>query len=193
MGKGKASPPPLPFAATPEDEERRLFERELAGVRPLRPGPTRVTPTPATLSEAPGRRAAPREPPATLAVERQGNRITGAAFGVSHATLRELAQGRFPVEATSDLHGLRAEPARLRLRAFLAACAARGRRAVLVVCGRGLHSGPDGPVLLEVAREVLTRPPACDQVQAFSSAAAGQGGEGALVVLLRHAEPPSRR
>lgn len=183
MGKRNLPPPPPPVARD-ADEDRRLFERELAGVRRLPPGPERVVRTPPVPASRPRSDRAP-QPRSRLVVERQGNLMRGAAFGVSRETLRELARGEFTPEATCDLHGLRAEPARLRLRAFIAESSVRRRRAVLVICGRGLHSGPDGPVLLDVAREVLTQSPTREHVQAFASAAAAQGGEGALMVLLR--------
>lgn len=118
-------------------------------------------------------------------MERRDGEITGARFGVSHETLRYLARGEFLAEARCDLHGLRAAAARQRLRGFIEESVARGRRAVLVVCGRGLHSGPTGPVLLDVASELLARSPVSRHVQAFASATPARGGEGALMVLLR--------
>jgi DNA-nicking Smr family endonuclease len=185
---GKRNPPstpPLPPVVSDADEDRRMFERELAGVRRLPPGPERVVRTPP--AQPPRSSPSDHQPRATPAmlVEQEGQHVRGAAFGVSRQTLRELARGDFVAEATCDLHGLRAEPARLRLGAFIAESRARRRRAVLVICGRGLHSGPDGPVLLHVARDVLTQPPTRAHVQAFASATPARGGEGALMVLLR--------
>ena len=179
-----------PATLKPIDEERRLFERELADVRPLRPGPLRVPPTRTPLPSA--RTAADTarkfDPGQGLAVEREGARVTGAGFGVSRETVRALGRGEIRFEASCDLHGLRAEAAAARLRRFIEESSANGRRAVLVVCGRGLHSGPDGPVLLEVAVETLCKVPARRHVLAFSSASPAQGGEGALLVMLRRGE-----
>jgi DNA-nicking Smr family endonuclease len=56
---------------------------------------------------------------------------------------------------------------------------------VLVICGRGLHSGGDGPVLRDVAINVLCGRPARTHVLAFSTAAPTRGGDGALAILLR--------
>jgi DNA-nicking Smr family endonuclease len=126
-------------------------------------------------------------------VERRDGGLVGARFGVSHETLRYLARGEFLAEARCDLHGLRAEAASQRLRSFLQESVARGRRTVLVVCGRGLHSGPAGPVLLDVASEILARSPVSRHVQAFASATPTRGGEGALMVLLRREPPPAAR
>jgi DNA-nicking Smr family endonuclease len=175
VSKGK--PPP-----TPQDEERQLYEREYASVRPLPPGPTRI-PLVRGAGHPHGEAAPAARPSDGIAVERHQGLVTGAAAGVSRETIRALGRGEPPVETTCDLHGMRAEPARGRLRRFIEDAFHCGRRTVLIVCGRGLHSGPLGPVLLEVAIEVL----AADRchVLAFTSAPPRQGGEGALLVLLR--------
>ncbi len=120
-----------------------------------------------------------------LIVEREGGRLTGASFGVSRELLRELGSGAVQPEAACDLHGLRAEAARAQLSRFILSSAEHGRRAVLVICGRGAHSGSGGPVLLELAITTLTAPPVATHVLAFASAEAALGGEGALLVRLR--------
>jgi DNA-nicking Smr family endonuclease len=158
-----------------------MFEREFADVRPLSPGPTRIPLAPAAGSHGgPGK--LPMAPRAAIAIDRDGGQVTGAAGGVSHELLRTLGRGDTPIEATCDLHGMRAEAARARLRGFIEVSVERGRRVVLVVCGRGLHSGPTGPVLLEMTIETLGQ---SQHVLAFTSAAAKHGGEGALMVQLR--------
>ncbi len=126
-------------------------------------------------------------------VERRDGGLVGARAGVSRETLHFLARGEFLAEARCDLHGLRAEAAARRLESFIEESVARGRRAVLVICGRGLHSGPAGPVLLEVSSEVLGRSSAARHVQAFAATPPGRGGEGALMVLLRRRHEPGGR
>ena len=164
-------------------------------MRPLPPGPTRVAPS----APAPGLRGSARaafrnasQEPA-LVVEWQGRRVTGASFGVSHETLHELGRGGTRFEATCDLHGLRAGAAQVRLARFIVESVALDRRAVLVICGRGLHSGLAGPVLLEMAVRTLGQRPAAQHVLAFVSAGPAQGGEGALMVLLRRQFPSARK
>ena len=115
--------------------------------------------------------------------------MTAASFGVSRAMLRELGRGALRPEATSDLHGLRAEVARAQLTRFILDSAEHGRRAVLVICGRGAHSGSTGPVLLELAITTLAEPPLAVHVLAFASAPPPLGGEGALLVRLRRQRP----
>ena len=190
-----ASSPPVPAGTSPaalsgvfrDEEERRLFEREFSDVQPWRRGSDRVVPTFEPGSDGPstdakvGRSMAD----ARLVVEREGAHVTGAAFGVSHATVRGLGRGDLRVEKTCDLHALHAQPARHRLEQFIDESVALGRRAVLVICGRGRHSGPEGPVLRELVIEALGKPPLLSHILAFSTAPRAHGGEGALVVLLR--------
>jgi DNA-nicking Smr family endonuclease len=169
----------------PEDDERSLFERELADVRPLRPGANRISAL--DFEDSPAR-SAPRAAPTAvhdLQVERGPEGIVGLAFGVSRETLAALRRGEFGFEARCDLHKLRAELAARKLNAFIAECGRRDVRAGLVICGRGLHSGPNGPVLASVAAEVLAKAPAKQHVLAFAPAASDHGGTGAIAVLFR--------
>jgi Zn-dependent M16 (insulinase) family peptidase/DNA-nicking Smr family endonuclease len=59
-------------------------------------------------------------------------------------TLRQVAGGKVPIDATLDLHGLHQNTAHARLRAFLMSCQAKGQRMVLVITGKGGSSlAPD--------------------------------------------------
>jgi DNA-nicking Smr family endonuclease len=177
------SPTRIPAPSGAVDDDCRMLARELAGVRPLQ-GPSRV---PLTPSDPAGpRRARPAaSAPWALTVERAGGRVMGAGAGVSHELVHDLGSGSLRAEATLDLHGLRAEVAGPRLVRFIATSAALGRRVVLVIGGRGAHSGPAGPVLLELAIACLSAPPAVAHVLAFVSAPPAWGGQGALLVRLR--------
>ena len=170
------------------EEERRLFEKEFADVAPLRKGSDRVVPV---LDSKDGKVAGARGPRASrtgdgLVVEREDGAITGASYGVSRETLRDLARGDIRAEIACDLHGLGAEAARHRIQQFVRDSAVAGRRAVLVICGRGLHSGGGGSVLRDVVVNELCSRQARTYVLAFSTATAARGGDGALAILLRH-------
>jgi DNA-nicking Smr family endonuclease len=182
--------PPVP---PPVSDDEELYRREYASVRPLPSGPTRVPLVPKEARPAGGSadELRPSEPP-QLHVERSGDRVLAAAPSVSRETVRVLGRGDRPAEATCDLHGLRAEAARTRLLHFIEDSTLRGRRRVLIVCGRGQHSGAQGPVLRELAVAILAGPSLGRHVLAFTSAAPGQGGAGALAVLLRD-RPPARQ
>jgi DNA-nicking Smr family endonuclease len=168
-------------------EERRLFEREFADVAPLRKGGDRVLPDGGGVVRGAARASKQREFHAdhALAIDRHDGIVTGTSHGVSRETLRMLARGEIRAQDTCDLHGLRAEPARRRLQRFIEQSARADLRVVLVICGRGLHSGGAGPVLRDLAVEVLCGRATCAHVLAFSTASAARGGEGALAILLR--------
>lgn len=108
-----------------------------------------------------------------------------AAFdpGVPPSVRRALARGEPSPEVTIDLHGLRAAEADRRVTAAVEAARAEGRRCLLVITGRGLRSGREGPVLRErIAAALAAR---ADDVLGFTSAPPNRGGTGAFLVLLR--------
>ena len=179
---------PAPAAGTrqaAEEEERRLFEAAMQGVRPLPPGPRRAVPE--WQAEPPAPAAAPkhRPPREALHLDEDGDKLTGAAFGVAHDLVRSLARGEIAPEAELDLHHLSAHAAARQAERFIEQSVAKGRRCVLLVHGRGLHSGPGGPALRSALVEFLCRRPLAKQVLAFTSAPPRHGGTGALLVLLR--------
>lgn len=158
-------------------------------MRPLKPTSARVPLAPPAPRPATTPTGATAKPQSGWAITRQGGLVSAAAPGVARATVSALGRGELPIEDICDLHGMRAEAARGRLERFIVSRAERGCRALLVICGRGLHSGPEGPVLLDLAIEVLTGAAVGRHVLAFASAPPRQGGEGALAVLLRKPRP----
>lgn len=98
--------------------------------------------------------------------------------------VRKLRRGEWAIQAEVDMHGLRRDEARERLTAFLRDSTQRGLRCVRVVHGKGHGSPGREPVLKAKVRGWLVQTAA---VLAFVSARAGDGGHGALVVLLRPA------
>lgn len=141
----------------------------------------------------------PAPPPSVAAVARKGSAtppavalqlepladgaLAGRAPGVNRAQLAELRAGRLRVEDTLDLHGLTTATAAPALRDFLLGAAAARRRCVLVVHGRGAHSGGVA-VLRELVMERLTGE-LSGLVRAFCGAAPHDGGPGATYVELR--------
>jgi DNA-nicking Smr family endonuclease len=165
------------------DDERRLFETEMQGVRPVSRGASRVTTQERPRPEA--TRTAVAETSPTLEVEISGEQICAFDPSLSPAFRRDLRQGGTPPEAVLDLHGLRAAEARRRVEAFVHEARSLGRRCVLLVTGRGLRSGTAGPVLRQEVVEILTHPPQSRAVLGLVSAPPSLGGPGALLVLLR--------
>ena len=101
--------------------------------------------------------------------------------GVPATTLRKLRRGQYRVQAELDLHGLTQAQAKAQLREFLNAAWQRDARCLRIVHGKGLRSGPNGPVLRALVNSVLRR---TASVLAFASARQVDGGTGAVYVLL---------
>jgi DNA-nicking Smr family endonuclease len=186
----KPADAPTPVARSQqnaEEEDRRLFEAAMKGVRPLPPGPRRIVPEWQAAQPAP---SPPPQRPAQepLHVDGAGESLSAAAFGVAHDLVRSLARGEIEPEAEADLHHLSADVAAHQAERFIEQSVEKGRRCVLLIHGRGLHSGPSGPALRPALVEFLCRRPLSKHVLAFTSAPPRHGGAGALLVLLRRAK-----
>jgi DNA-nicking Smr family endonuclease len=168
-----------------EEEERRLFEQAMQGVRPLAPGHQRAVPDWEAMPAPSAPAARPQSSQETLHVDADGEGITGAAFGVAHTLIRSLAKGEIPPEAELNLHHAPAHSAIHQAERFIELSVEKGRRCVLLIHGRGLHSGPSGPILRPALVAALGRRPLADHVLAFTSAPPQLGGVGAMLVLLR--------
>lgn len=114
-----------------------------------------------------------------------GETWTARADGVDRRIVRKLRDGGIPVETRVDLHGLTRAKAADVLDRFVTGSRAAGRRCLLVIHGRGLHSGPEGPALRDVVRDCLTTGAHAGAVLACGSAPAASGGPGATIVYLR--------
>jgi DNA-nicking Smr family endonuclease len=174
-------------AAPPDDDDPLVFRRAVGDVRPL-PGraapPSRPRPNPVARFARAERAQVLRESldtPGDPAALESGEHMSFRRPHVREDVLRRLKRGEFAVEAEVDLHGLGRHAAHEALRTFLADCVARRLHCVRVVHGKGLRSGPGGPVLKHVVNHWLRR---FENVVAFASARPVDGGTGAVYVLL---------
>jgi DNA-nicking Smr family endonuclease len=113
--------------------------------------------------------------------------IEGWVPGLDAGIVRKLRRGEYAVQAHLDLHGLTREEARVAVERFLRASRMGGKRCVLLVHGRGLHSREQLPILKEALRGWLSTNRFGRHVLAFATARPADGGAGALYVLLRRA------
>jgi DNA-nicking Smr family endonuclease len=111
--------------------------------------------------------------------------IEGHAHGLDPGVVRKLRRGEFAVQAHLDLHGLLKDEAKVQLEAFLSRERHAGRRCVLVVHGRGLHSKDQVPVLKEALKRWMGTGRFAQHVLAFATARPHDGGAGAVYVLLK--------
>lgn len=114
-----------------------------------------------------------------------------AAFlrpGIPRRVLTDLRRGRWVVQAELDLHGMDRDEARLSLAQFLALRLTRGERCVRVIHGKGLGSPGRIGVLKQLSRNWLAQR---EEILAFCQAKPHDGGDGALLVLLRAPRTPT--
>jgi DNA-nicking Smr family endonuclease len=157
------------------------FRHLAADVAPLGPPPSPALPhepSPATLAPR------PLLPQPKLWVERHAERVRARADGLPVRVSTELESGRSVPRRVFDLHRMTAVEACQTLDSEIRRARREGASVVLVVCGRGTHSGVHGPVLPELAIERLSEELAAE-VLAFSTAPRQWGGNGALIVRLR--------
>jgi DNA-nicking Smr family endonuclease len=176
---------------TGDDDEGDEFRKAMRGVRPLaapgRAAPVRRRPPPRARFARAERQAVLREslePPDPRLDIQPGDSLHFRRQGVPETVLRRLRRGDYRIESEIDLHGLTAVEADAHLWQFLDAAAARRLKCLRIVHGKGLRSGPRGPVL-KIAVNRLLR--STELVLAFTSAAMRDGGTGATLVLLRGA------
>jgi DNA-nicking Smr family endonuclease len=111
--------------------------------------------------------------------------MEGTGRGIPTEFAERLHRGDFSIQAHIDLHGLGAAQAKEAFENFIHDAIRSGKRAVLIIHGRGISS-PGEPVLKNKVREWLTRSHWRKWVIAFTSAQSYDGGAGATYVLLRH-------
>lgn len=186
-------PPPPPPTATPEPSEGELWERATAGARPP-PGSERVgPPRPPVPSErvwhpdldAIDELRALVSGAAPFDLADSDEFIEGRVAGLDANVLRKLRRGEYAVQGHVDLHGLMRDEAKGAVEEFLRASRSAGKRCVLVVHGRGIHSKDQLPVLKDALKTWLATARFARHVLAFASARPVDGGGGAIYVLLR--------
>ncbi|MFM2110875.1 MAG: hypothetical protein EB021_03930 [Gammaproteobacteria bacterium] len=173
----------------PSDEDVRTFRDAVKGTRPLKVAPKIRPHRPKPKPRAQFRRLGEAEvledslhlSPADLEVE-FGEELTYRRGGIQDAVMRRLRRGHYRVESELDLHGLTVPEAKQALRDFLSRVIARQSRCVRIIHGKGLGSGPRGPVLKKAVNVILRR---TDAVVAFCTARPVDGGTGAIYVLLQ--------
>jgi DNA-nicking Smr family endonuclease len=197
----KEKPPPAPRAREPPPRRREtLSEEEMwslatEGADPLQDRSARIRPGPQPLSIAPARLDPDLEAydelralvtgVAPFDIADTDEFIEGHVRGLDPHVVRRLKRGELALQAHVDLHGLLKEEAKTELESFLAKSRQQGRRCVLVVHGRGLHSKDQVPVLKEALKRWMRTDRFARHVLAFSTARPHDGGAGAIYVLLK--------
>jgi DNA-nicking Smr family endonuclease len=190
--KAKAPPPPPPKKKpAPEEDDASLFYSAMDGVQQLTNRGEAPVPNP-RLPEIIDENA---EALAQLSELVAGNGefdisdseefIEGASPGTDRNLLRSLRRGDFSLQGRLDLHGMTQAEAKDAVERFLTDSRRAGKRCVLIVHGRGLHSQDQVPVLKAQLKGWLSQKRIGKTVLAFATARPQDGGAGAVYVLLR--------
>jgi DNA-nicking Smr family endonuclease len=174
------------------EDEGVLFQQAMTGVVPLRPGRrlsnprhrAAATPRPVAREDDTVRRlnCLIRDGKGFI-VSQTPEYMEGKGPAVAPDITERLHRGQYSIEAHIDLHGQTAAEAETSFNRFLRESTRRGRRAVLVIHGRGLSS-PDRPVLKNHVDRWLSSGFWRKWVAAYCSARMCDGGAGATYVLL---------
>nr|WP_315259304.1 Smr/MutS family protein [uncultured Duganella sp.] len=183
--------------------EANLFQSALGSVKRMPASDRYVPPSvpkSTALPAAPARKLTPAEDDAAVLRESLSDlfevdhyleddpALNYSAPGVGPDVMKKMRKGHWPVQDELDLHGMNRDQARDALGAFLTKATQRNHRCVCVIHGRGFGSRGQEPVLKSMVHSWLVQ----KGVVAFCQARNNEGGEGALIVLLRAALQPQR-
>lgn len=178
----------------PADADRHdagaLFLQVVGDARPLRAGNrvelTPQSPLPLPLKRNADERSALDEslsiPPTFEDRLDMGDEAAFLRSGLPRRILTDLRRGRWVLQGEIDLHGFNRDEARAALAAFLRDSLLRGKRCIRVIHGKGLGSPGRVSILKQLSRGWLAQR---EEILAFCQAGPRDGGEGALLVLMR--------
>ena len=177
-----------------------VFQKAMDGVAPLKEGERktvvrpRAQPTVGQLRRrrdavAKGREENDRNPLTFGEIERVNpfDVLAWKKDGVQPRVFRRLAQGKYPIEATLDLHQRTVKEARDDVFRFIRSSSRNGLRSVVIVHGRGDKSDDPAKLKSYVAHWLVQ----LADVIGFHSAPRRDGGTGATFVLIR--KSPSQK
>ncbi|HSR55326.1 MAG TPA: Smr/MutS family protein [Alphaproteobacteria bacterium] len=185
----------------PADDDTSLWRQVTGNVKPLRRRPntslrksgddaaaqekSKSKPEPEAKTARGGGRGAPRSP---LPRPSQPPQLApGAAAGLDKRTAQRLRRGQIRIEGRIDLHGMTQAEAHANLSRFITSSAAKGRRCVLVITGKGLRGAAGTGVLRAQLPLWLNDAALRPLILSFAPAQPKDGGGGAFYVYLRKA------
>jgi len=183
----KNRPPPSRERDRHDEDDAALFRDAIGPVRPLEPvpeAPRKAPPRPVPRMAARDHEEAVGEFRKAMAADvlEAGDALAWRRDEVPGRVLQRLRKGQYAAQDELDLHWSDAAQAEALLRGFLAEARTHGHGCVRIVHGKGLHSDSGVPVLKNLVDRVLRQR---SDVLAFHSAPAAQGGNGAVLVLLK--------
>lgn len=167
--------------------DSELFRRTVKGAKPIENDRIEPCETPAGKTPAPTMAYPPPED-SGFAVSDHASDVGSddhlfySKGGLQDKKLRKLQRGQIAFSAHLDLHGKSIEQAGTALTKFLQRQQCNRSNCVLVIHGRGYRSAEQKPILKRYVNQWLRQH---DAVLAFCSAQPGDGGPGAVYVMLK--------
>jgi DNA-nicking Smr family endonuclease len=166
----------MPRRRIPTQAEKALWGAVTRDVRPLDPRLTLPIPAPAPEPMTAPEKIVPL-PVSAFPTPR-------APGGVDRATAERLKRGQVAVDGRIDLHGMDQRAAFAALMGFVDTSSRGGKRALLVITGKGALADGGG-VLRRNAPNWLMASPLAGRILTIQPAHTRHGGDGAFYVLLR--------
>ncbi|MCW8955490.1 MAG: Smr/MutS family endonuclease [Gammaproteobacteria bacterium] len=166
------------------NDDKDLFKQAMSDVTPIKQTRVSLKPKPSVVKK----RAQPAHHETiadTLSdefVPEAGDFLEFMRPGTQKSLLKQLRNGKLPVEGHIDLHGYTRDNARKTLLGFIQHAQQQGYKIVCVVHGKGYHSEDGRPVLKALVNKWLQNIP---EVLAFATAQPRDGGTGAVYALLK--------
>lgn len=172
------------MTASDNDNEKDLFQQAMTDVTPIRQDKVSLKPKPGPIKKRPP--ATQQEPIADVLsddfIPECGQFLEFMRPGIQKSLVKQMRNGKLPVEDHIDLHGLTRDKARNYLLSFIQQAQQQGYKIVCIVHGKGYHSDDGRPVLKAMVNKWLQNIP---QVLAFTTAQPRDGGTGAVYALLK--------
>ena len=173
-------------------DELELWRHVAQTVRPIKSrrrsaAPKEEAPSAPAAKTKAGKPAAPapKAPPPKPQSPAKPHELThGLSHGIDRRQAERFRKGKLAIEGKIDLHGRTQQDAHDDLLAFLKRAHAAGKRALLVVTGKGMTTSKVG-ILRQAVPRWLNEPAFRSLVLAFDYAEPQHGGEGALYVLVK--------
>jgi DNA-nicking Smr family endonuclease len=164
-------------------DDKNLFQQAIAGTRPLKHNRVSLKKKPARIKKR--TEPAPHEISDNLSddfIPECDDYLEFMRPGVQKSLLKQIRNGKLPVENRLDLHGFSRDDARKTLLQFIAESQFNKCKLLCIVHGKGYHSDDGRPVLKAMVNKWLQN---IEQVLAFTSAQPKDGGIGAVYVLIK--------
>lgn len=187
-GQEAAHPP----ATALDEEDRALFRQAVKTVQPLKSARRASLPARAQAADLLRQRREHAMGHETASLSAVSDHYAPARLkhddtsflqaGHGPDLIKGLKRGKWPIEASLDLHGSTLDEARGRLEQFLQSCLTHRIKCVRIVHGKGFGSKDGASVLKQTVRQWLSQ---MRDVKAYTECAEQDGGAGAIQALLK--------